>query len=92
MNPYPKMNNLPVQMKPNIVLKFVPQIDHEATGKAVREYREKVKVTQLCVAQKLGKNYQTQVSFLEAGKRNWTHDRLMAVIAAIDSCAKISGT
>jgi len=79
-----------MQMKPDLTLKFIPRIDHVATGKAVRAYRESLGVTQLCVAQNMGKNYQTQVSFLEGGKRNWTAARLAQVLAAIDSCASIS--
>lgn len=84
------MITIPVQMKPDLILQMIPKINHVATGKAVRAYRESLGVTQLCVAQNMGKNYQTQVSFLEAGKRNWTAARLATVVAAIERCASIS--
>lgn len=72
--------------QPSLVLKKSTIIDHVATGKLVRKYRESLNLTQAMVAAQLGQAYETVVSDLERGARTWTQEKLVRILDAIAKC------
>jgi predicted transcriptional regulator len=86
------LSSMKQPLLPTLVLIKEMKVDHVATGKRVRAYREHCKVGQACVAAQLGQAYETVISDMERGKRIWTQDKLNRVLDAINACTSISQT
>lgn len=82
------MTSIPRTPRPKLVTVPGRTVDHQATGRAVRIYRESHGVTQEQLSLKLGFAARSWACTAEQGGKDWDEELLARVLDAIAECAR----